>query len=391
MEYDHIIHNTSALDDAMKAASERERMDARSRLNRTRAGLLLSGTPLALIAGLALVGAAAAAAWIMHPHFDFHDVVIEVPKLTVKPFDLPKPVEKQFDLPVPMGKPFDLPIPVARPTEAHKPASPPTPGSGPVAKNELSPTPPTFSPFRPEKNEPSQQTPHPDAAPLPPKTPDQAEQKFLDRPDYKSARLKGRIVKSYDDGLHFDNGSAGWPVKNDDNGKAVRDANGKVMLDPSLHVDSDPYVGDYGYCNLTPGEPDVFDCYAIHNDQVVELPPLPRQKQAEAAPKPTDQPSRTASNKQQACLADRVLADLAGKPQCRESTTPMATEMVSIDVNLGDGRVAMVKAMVDKRDEATLVGHLASKSSRLLVAHGAARKHRHGADPRRPGHPRWRE
>jgi hypothetical protein len=107
----------------------------------------------------------------MRPHFDFHTIQIEVPKLTEKSFDLPKPVEKPFDLPKPVDKPFNLPMPVEGPP-------------GPTA----------------------------DASPLPPKTPDSEEKKFINRPDYQSADVKGRIVRSFDNGPPYQGRSSGRRV-----------------------------------------------------------------------------------------------------------------------------------------------------------------------------------
>jgi hypothetical protein len=252
-------------------------MAARSDLNRTRAGVLMSGVPMALIAGLALIGAAASAAWIMRPHFDFRPIEIDVPKLVEKQFDLPKPVDKPFDLPVPVAKPFDLPVPVAKPTAAPKPAP------GPVAS----------------------------AAPLPPKTPDKEERKFIDQPDYKSADHKGRIVKSFDNGLHFDNGTSFYPAKIGPDGK---------LMDNLDKIDeSDPFIGDYGYCNEVHDEgapAGVYYCFVIHNDEVQRVPMRSR---TSADPGP---PSRTSSE---------------------NATTPPA--MVNTEVDLGG--IGRVKALVD--------------------------------------------
>jgi hypothetical protein len=291
MDYDHIEHNTTAIDDAMRSSQERIRMAARSDLNRTRAGLLISGVPTALIAGCALVGAASAA--IMRPHFDFHDIVIDVPKLTEKPFDLPKPVEKPFDLPVPVAKPFDLPVQ--------------------VAKQNGAPGPETPKPVEP----PKAPGPTADATPLPPKTPDNQEKKFLDRPDYKSADVKGRIVKSLDNGLHFDTGKEFYPSHSD--------ANGGWSFNPELQADSDPFIGDFGYCNHNAAA-DAFHCYVIHDDVVQPIPQVRRTRPLRPDGTAGTQPSATATQ------PDRAAA------------TPAAENMVNADVDVGG---YPVKAMVD--------------------------------------------
>jgi hypothetical protein len=249
MDYNQIVHNTDALDDAMKAARDRDRMQAQAVLNGSRGTLLLKSVPVAAIAGLAFIGAASAAAWIMRPHFDFHTVNIDVPKLVEKPVEVPKLVEREVI----------IPKLVERPVEAA------TPPRGPTA----------------------------DAAPLPPKTPDRAEQKFIDRPDYRSAELKGRIVKSFDNGLHFDDGQSFVPSKME-NGRAVRDATGQPVSDPTKMYESDPFIGDYGYCDLVPAETELYHCSVIHNDVVQAIPirprtwndPPPAPKQSDAKPAP---------------------------------------------------------------------------------------------------------
>jgi hypothetical protein len=160
MEYDQINHDTSALDAAMKAAEARNTMAAQADLNRSRGTLLLKSAPVAAIAGLAFIGAASAAAWIMRPHFDFHAIQIDVPKLVEKEVDAPKLMERPVEIPKLVERSVEIPKLIERPVEIPKP---------PVAST----------------------------IPLPPKTPDKQEKKFLDRPDYKSADVKGRIVQSF--------------------------------------------------------------------------------------------------------------------------------------------------------------------------------------------------
>jgi hypothetical protein len=278
MDYDHIEHDTRAVDDIMRTANERARMAAKGNLNRTRAGLLLSGVLMAAIAGLALVGAAASAAWIMRPHFDFHTVNIDVPRLHEKEIEVPKLVEREVVIPIPklVWQEVDIPIPKLIEREVDIPI------------------------------------PKLVAPPLPPKTPDRAERKFRDQPDYQRASVKGRVIKSYDNRLHFDNGSVFWPAQMRPDGKAVRDPSGHAVEDPSLKIESDEFIGDYGYCNYNASETDLVDCYVIHNDVVRKVPTRPI--------------SPSSSNSLQ------------------PSGTPPATDTISVDVDV-DGYP--VKAMVD--------------------------------------------
>jgi hypothetical protein len=248
MEYDQINHDTSALDAAMKTARDRDRMAAQAALNGSRGTLLLKGVPVTAIAGLAFIGAASSAAWIMRPHFDFRTINIDVPKFAEKEVLVPKLVEKEVDAPKLVERPIEVPKLVERgvfiPKLVERPA-------------ETSPAP----------------GPSSDATSLPPKTPDRAEQKFINRPGYRSASIKGRIVKSFDDDLHFDTGDSFFP--------SHMDANGLYVRSEDRRIDSDPFVGDYGYCNVDPSKSDkqlVF-CFVIHNDVVQ---PLLRPAQGEA-------------------------------------------------------------------------------------------------------------
>jgi hypothetical protein len=218
MEYDQIVHDTSALDNAMKVARDRDRMGAQSVLNRSRAALLGSSIPLALIAGVAFVGAASAAAWIMRPHFDFQTVVIDVPKLVERDVEVPKLVERPVE------------VPRAAP--------------GPLS----------------------------DATPLPPKTPHRAESRFIDRPDYQSADFKGRIVRSDENELKFEDGKKLYPALMNSAGEPVRDDSGGVETDVEHRYETDRFIGDYAYCNKTVRHPDLWDCFVNHNGVVQSIP-----------------------------------------------------------------------------------------------------------------------
>jgi hypothetical protein len=241
MEYDQINHDTSAIDAAMKAARDRDLMGARSALNGSRAKLLFSSIPAALIAGTMFIGAAAASAWIMRPHFDFKTVEIDVPKLVEKQVDAPKLVDREVEIPKLVERDIEVPKLVEKPVEI-----PQRPAPGPLAE-------------------------------LPPKTPDKAETAFINRPQYVSADFKGRIVRSFDSDLHFDSGRYFFPVKLDSDGKVLRDENGQASRDPNWKYDSDAFVGDYGYCNRTK-EQDLWDCYVIHDDVVRPVPFKPTWK-----------------------------------------------------------------------------------------------------------------
>jgi hypothetical protein len=226
VEYDQIIHNTSALDDAMKAARDRDRLVAQSILNRARATLVSASIPLALIASVAFVGAACAAAWIMRPHFDFHTVAIDVPKLVEKQVDAPKIVERMVEVP------RLVEIPVEVPKLMEKPVGFP---SGSQA--------------------------------LPPKTPDTAERHFINRPDYVSADYHGRLVPPDENEVKFEDGNKFVPTY-DVNGVPQLGSSGEFIIDHSQKFDVDRYIGDYAYCNKAQEHPILVKCWVIHNDIV---------------------------------------------------------------------------------------------------------------------------
>jgi hypothetical protein len=182
----------------------------------------------------------------MRPHFDFHTVQIDVPKMVEKEVAAPKLVEKEVEIPKLVEREIEVPKLIERPVQAPKP--PPTPAPGPLADQHM-----------------------PQPQQLPPKTPDKQEQTFVNQPDYKSADVKGRIVRSFDGTLHFDNGSSFFIGKRGPDGKFIHDADGNGIRDPDWEDDSAPFVGDYGYCNGT--DEDGFQCYAIHNDVVQRLIP----------------------------------------------------------------------------------------------------------------------
>jgi hypothetical protein len=235
MEYDQINHDTSAIDAAMKAARDRDLMGARNVLNASRARLLLSSIPVALIAGTMFIGAAAASAWIMRPHFDFHTVSIDVPKLVEKQVDAPKLVSRDVEIPKLVERTVDIPKLVEQPIDAPRMTEQTAPGP-------LSET-------------------------LPPKSPDKAEKKFISRPDYQSADFRGRIVPPEYNELKFEDGKQFWPVLFV-NGQPQVDGAGNYIHDYTQKYEVDPFMGDYAYCNRNKSHTQLVDCWVIHNDRV---------------------------------------------------------------------------------------------------------------------------
>jgi hypothetical protein len=232
MDYDQINHDTSALDDAMRAARDRDRMGARAILTRARASLLGASVIPALIAGTAFVAAACAAAWIMRPHFDFHTVAIDVPKLVEKQVDAPKLVYKEVEVPKLVERTVEVPKIVEKPVEV------------------------------------------PRMAELPSKTPDRAERRFISRPDYLSADYHGRLVRPDGNEIKFEDGKQFWPVVVV-NGMPQRGTDGQFRNDYSRKFDVDGYIGDYAYCNKRPDYPELVYCSVIHNDHVESIVTAP--------------------------------------------------------------------------------------------------------------------
>jgi hypothetical protein len=267
------IVDTSHVDAAL-ASARRTEESARKR------ALIGAAGKAALMGGIGLGALCFGASFFLGPHIATRTVTVEIPVY--------KPVEKPFDNYVPHPVPFDLPTP------HHKPAPMPP---GPLAYSKPHQT----------------ATPLPSPPPLPPKTPDEKEREFQDRPDSKTAEIKGRILKSFDSDLHFDNGKKFLPAKLDTDGRPIRD--------PDVEIESDKYVGDYGYCNKNANDP-FYSCFAIHNDVVEELPHGPRTRPF---------PDETQANGPPPSTPDH-------------SPTPIADSMVEVDVDAGG---YPIKAMVD--------------------------------------------
>ena len=134
-------------------------------------------------------------------------------------------------------------------------------------------------------------------APYAARTPD--ENKFVEQPEYKTAKYHGRIVKSRDGHeLSFEDGMDFHPGHWDD-------AAQKVALDSDDVIASDPYIDDLGMCVPQKQRPGMWDCTAMHNGQVVQV---------------------------------------SGPAPGRQSSISPATEMVAVDIEVGG---YPVEAMVD--------------------------------------------
>jgi Aspartyl protease len=139
------------------------------------------------------------------------------------------------------------------------------------------------------------------------KTPD--EQKFTNKPEYRDAVYRGRIVKSRDGHeLSFEDGKDFHPGHWDDK-------TGKGVEDSDAVIDSDPYVGDLGMCVEDKDHKQMWDCTAMHNGKETIVGWKPRGDSANATPQPP------------------------------ASGTPPAVNMVNVDVVVGASYP--VKAMVD--------------------------------------------
>jgi hypothetical protein len=116
-----------------------------------------------------------------------------------------------------------------------------------------------------EMQGPAVKHPAPDMGPRAPyaaKTPE--ENKFVDKPEYKNATYRGRIVKSRDGHeLSFEDGMDFHPAHWDD---AAR----KMVYDTDAVILSDEFIGDLGMCVPQRGHGEMFDCVAMHNG--VETP-----------------------------------------------------------------------------------------------------------------------
>jgi hypothetical protein len=195
------IHDTSHLD---------RYLQTRQRVS------LLNASWRPMLAGAAGAALVVATVWVASPRFHYND--IEVPRITMRDVVVPNIVTKDVEIPTPKFVPRVI--------------APP-----PIARN----------------------PPRSDA----PKTPE--EQKFHDRPEYKDAIYRGRIVKSRDGHvLSFQDGRDFNPAHWDD-------AAGKIVYDPDQVIPSDEFVGDLGMCVPEKGREGMWDCTAMHNGVEVHI------------------------------------------------------------------------------------------------------------------------
>ena len=161
--------------------------------------------------------------------------------------------------------------------------------------------------IEPPKAVPSPVATLPPPAPVPadlPKTPD--EQKFVDKPEYKTAVYRGRIVKSTDGrALSFADGQSFVPKK--------FDVNGKVIDDFDQDEDSDAFINDLGMCTQRTDNAELWTCVAFHGGKTIPIPVKP----AGASPQ---------------------------QHQSSIGSTPALDGMIHVDIDLGHGPV---EAIVD--------------------------------------------
>ena len=226
---------------------------------------MLAGAVGAAIMTAAVIGSV----WVILPKISTREVVVEHVIQKDVPFDNHVPQEKPFDNYVPHSKPFDVPAPTPKPVAA---------------------APPDMGP----------------QSPYAAKTPE--ENKFVDKPEYKDAAYRGRVVKSkngrdldFADGNRFN--AVGW-----DN------ATQKAVPDPSAVINSDPFVGDLAMCVVSNKDQNMWTCTALHDGKEVVIRYKPRGTSAGATPQPSG------------------------------GTTPPATNMVNVGVDVGYG---LIEAMVD--------------------------------------------
>ena len=273
-----------------------------------RRSLLLHAAWRPMLAGAIGAAIIVGAVWIASPRLRFNE--IEIPRITLKDVEIQRVVQrdKPFDVYIPHAVPFDnyVPTPAAAPVAAggqDQPSGPAASSSQPAA---------TPMPVAPAASNPS---------PAAPKTP--AEQKFTQKPEYKTAPFKGRIVKSTDGrALSFDDGRNFWPAHFDNNIQ-------KLMDDLGDMVDSENFVGDFGMC-APEGHAELWRCIASHNGVETEI--LNKSIQP---PKPFAQKAAT--------------ADQPPPPRPSPSPSPPAVVsdngMIFVKVDLGKG--VSVNAMVD--------------------------------------------
>ena len=247
------------------------------------------------------------AVWAASPRLHFNE--IEVPRIVLKDVEVPRIVQRdvavdhivQQDVVVDRviqrdaadhapaaGGPYEPSGPATVAPTPSSPTSSSTPPSQPAAAPAASsPTAAGASPLIQDgpvseaQSKPVQSRPDTSGRPTTPE-----EKKFTEKPDYRSATYRGRIVKSWDGrALSFNDGQNFWPAHLDD-------ATRKAVDDLDDAVDSAPYVGDLGFCRPQQRNAELWDCFALHDGQQVEIPNRPSrpavpQKSASASQSPS--------------------------------------------------------------------------------------------------------
>lgn len=151
------------------------------------------------------------------------------------------------------------------------------------------------------------------------------ERKFVDQPEYKEAKFRGRIVKSRDGkAISFADGSDYWPALWD--GSRWLEA-----IDPNKMFITDPYVGDLGVCVT------MQYCRALHNGEVVGIQSKPVDETA-TTPQPPSPQSVCDGAYCTSSTGPQAWSDPDGK---KSGPTTAAKNMVSVDVFLGTGNPAI--------------------------------------------------
>ena len=220
---------------------------------------MLAGAVGAAIMSAAVIGSV----WVILPKISTRDVVVDHVVPHDVPFDNHTPQDKPFDNYVPHTKPFDPPVPAPKPLAA---------------------APPEMGP----------------QSPYAAKTPE--ENKFVDQPEYKTAKFHGRIVKSRDGHeLSFEDGTNFWPRHWDE-------ASGRVINDPDKVISSDQFIGDLGMCVPRKNEGTMNDCVAMHNGIETPIGGSRLIHSSEAEPRSPSSPTTAAAN------MVNVNVDVAGYP-----------------------------------------------------------------------------
>jgi hypothetical protein len=97
-----------------------------------------------------------------------------------------------------------------------------------------------------------------------PKIVTKAEHDFISRPEFETAQFKGRLVADPEGRIQFDSGDVFVPVKYDV-------ANGRLTQDFDAMYATEPYWGDWAFCNSIPASDHQFKCLALDHDVVVDL------------------------------------------------------------------------------------------------------------------------